>query len=134
MGKSTLIGVGFRVTPTVIYYAVVAQTGEIFSAVSAETIKCPKAMSPPLQLKHVRQTVFDLLHENKATYGGIKLIEGNSRSHDTFRLNVEGVVQEAFASSSLKGFFFRNHTQSHGGVRLPRQEEDKGYSRRRTGF
>lgn len=106
--------IGFRVTPSATYYTVVTNENGVFRIVSADKIKCPKALEPPGQLKHIRQTIFDLIKEFAAGFGGIKLIENNSRTRDAFRLNVEGVIQEAFASSALTHFFFGTIPQLTG--------------------
>jgi len=102
----TSTAIGFRVTPSATHYAVVQKQSDGFCVIAAEKITHPKALHPPDQLKHIRQTVFDLIREHQAAFGGIKLIEGNSQTRDPFRLNVEGVVQESFASSPLDHYFF----------------------------
>lgn len=99
--------IGFRATPKEIFYAVVQTTDSgTYEVIASEKVKHPEAMDEPRKLAQLRTTIFDLIKEHEAKVGGIKLIEGNAREKDSFRLNCEGVIQEAFASSSLQKYFF----------------------------
>jgi hypothetical protein len=100
------ISIGFRVSPTEVCYAVVSrEKNGPFAVMAAEVLAYPKAMTPPQQLHFVRNSVGDLAAETSATFAGIKLAETVSKP-TPFRLNVEGVIQEALASKALEHFFF----------------------------
>lgn len=117
--NSSARAIGFRVTPAVIYYGVIEKEGDSVKIIAAQQIKCPKSFTPPDSLKHIRESVFDLIREHNALFGGIKLIENNSQTKDSFRLNLEGVIQEAFASSTtLKHFFFGAIPKLTGALRI----------------
>jgi hypothetical protein len=110
MKESPLISIGFRVTPKAIFYSIVQREGTALKCTSALKISFQSGISVPKNLAHVRRQISSLSLDFKAKCGGIKLIESNSRKVDHYRLNVEGVIQEAMASSSLESLFFGNIT------------------------
>lgn len=73
--------------------------------VNVEDIVVPKAMETPEQLKYVRNTILDIIREYGVERAGIRIAEGLAQSVPVERYALEGVVQEAFASSELQGYF-----------------------------
>ena len=61
-------------------------------------------MAWPSALKYVRSNLLDIMHEYCVSYAGIRLTENNAQSPSVRRLHLEGVIQEAFANSDLKGY------------------------------
>jgi Holliday junction resolvasome RuvABC endonuclease subunit len=110
--------IGFRVTPEATFYAVVRRVDDRYEVVAKEIIKHPKAHNEPQKLAHLRQTVRDLLETYQVRLAGVKLIENNSQNSSSFRLNCEGVIQEALASSKLDGFFFGAIPAISGAIRI----------------
>jgi hypothetical protein len=45
------------------------------------------------------------LREYKVQRAGIRVTESNARSHSIERIQIEGVIQEAFASSELESYY-----------------------------
>jgi len=70
-----------------------------------ETIKIPKALSDAESLKYVRTNILDILREYEIEKAGIRIIESNSQQKSIKRIQIEGVIQETFASSSLSKYF-----------------------------
>ena len=70
-----------------------------------ELIKVPQALDFPSRLKYIRNTVLDILQEYSIPFAGIRVVESNSKNISFERLQIEGVIQEAFASSSITSYF-----------------------------
>ncbi|WP_258600476.1 hypothetical protein [Mesorhizobium sp. AR10] len=78
---------------------------ETEAVVDVDEIVIPKAMAKPVALKYVRSNLLDILREYSVARACIRLAENNAKSMSIDRLHIEGVIQEAFASSDLKGYF-----------------------------
>ncbi len=103
------ISIGFRVSPTEIYYAVVENAEDGYSFISISNLKIPVSIDGPGKLSFIRNTVSTILTQYNVSYAGIKLIEGNARSSlsnaHIFRLNIEGVLMELFSNSAIHKYF-----------------------------
>jgi hypothetical protein len=97
------ITIGFRATPTDVRFAVF--DGDQRSVVNIEILRIPTAFSGPEGLKFIRSNVLDILREYDVDYAGIRTTEPSAKSIDLRRVQVEGVIQEAFASSTLTSFY-----------------------------
>jgi hypothetical protein len=95
--------IGIRVAPKRVTF-VVFDVDEA-KIVNVEGITVPKAMDTPEQLKFVRNTILDVIREYGVEWAGIRVAEGNAKSLSIERIELEGVIQEAFASSDLEGYF-----------------------------
>jgi hypothetical protein len=98
-----VITIGLRVSPSEVTYALF--DGDRKAVVDVDKIVVPTAMAWPAALKYVRSNLLDILREYEVGGAGIRLTENNARSPNIDRLHLEGVIQEAFASSDLKGYF-----------------------------
>ncbi|WP_197971404.1 hypothetical protein [Citrifermentans bremense] len=70
-----------------------------------EKIKIPAAMEIPTALKFVRSNLLDVLREYDIQRAGIRVTEPNAQQFNVPRIQIEGVIQEAFASSSVEGYY-----------------------------
>lgn len=95
--------VGFRAAPKAVTFAIYDSVDD--SVINVEEIKIPTALDAPAALKYVRNTVLDLLREYQIEAAGIRATEPAAQSLDISRVQVEGVIQESFASSNLKTFY-----------------------------
>lgn len=95
--------IGIRVMPSAITFVVYDSKDEVI--VNNERIKIPKALSTPDALKYVRNNILDVLHEYEIENAGLRKTESNSQHLNITRVEIEGVIQEAFASSNLKKYF-----------------------------
>lgn len=100
MGMNTL---GLRASPKEVTFCV--YNTEFDEIVNVEEIKIPNALEVPEKLKYVRATILDILREFQIDSAGIRLTEFNARSPSYERIQIEGVLQEAFASSTLRAYF-----------------------------
>ena len=98
-----MITIGLRVSPTEVTYALFDFADK--SIVDLDQIVVPTAMAWPSALKYVRSNLLDTIREYRVSFAGIRLTENNAQTPSVPRLHLEGVIQEAFASSELKGYF-----------------------------
>lgn len=100
-----MIAVGFRVRPKEVTYALVRRTDESsFTILDVSSVHVPPALDVPRRLQFVRTVLLDIIDEYGALRAGLRCVEGNSQKKDPFRMNLEGVVQELLASSSVEHF------------------------------
>lgn len=110
---------GIRVEPTKTNFVIIEDNGDDFYTIkNSECIKVPAALDFPEQLKYIRNTVLDILIEYQINVAGIRVTEMNSQNLDITRLHIEGVIQEAFASSNIENYFTgrKNSIASRVGV------------------
>lgn len=94
---------GLRVKPNAVVIAIYSSNEN--SIVNVESIKIPKALPTPEALKYVRSSILDILREYEINHAGLRIIESNSQTLNIRRIEIEGVIQEAFASSMLSAYF-----------------------------
>lgn len=95
--------IGIRVEPSAVTFVVYnAAENQI---VNVEKIKVPKALNVPEGLKFVRVNILDVLREYQIVRAGVRITESNAQTLKISRIQIEGVVIEAFASSSLEGYY-----------------------------
>ncbi|WP_240975731.1 hypothetical protein [Paraburkholderia aromaticivorans] len=120
MPESEVRTIGIRVAPKRVTF-VVYDTDEA-AIVNIEGINVPKAMDTPEQLKFVRNTILDVIREYGAKRAGIRVTEGIARNPSIERFELEGVIQEAFASSDLEGYFCGRIASIAGKLGIPREQ------------
>ena len=98
-----MITIGIRASPKVVTFAVYDLI--LRTVVNVEDIRIPAAFSRPDSLKYVRSNLLDVLRESKASNAGIRATEPSSQTRSIERIEVEGVIQEAFASSELVAYY-----------------------------
>ncbi|MDF2186169.1 hypothetical protein O1O06_15605 [Grimontia hollisae] len=94
---------GLRASPKEVTFCV--YSAEFDEIVNVEEVKIPNALDMPEKLKYIRATILDILREFKIEYAGIRLTEFTAKKISVERIQIEGVLLEAFASSTLKGYF-----------------------------
>lgn len=94
---------GIRVKPCSVVIAI--YDSEENAIVNVEDIKIPKALPTPEALKYIRNSILDILREFNIEKAGLRIVESNSKTLNIRRIEIEGVIQEAFASSMLSGYF-----------------------------
>ena len=114
---------GIRVKPKVIIIAVYDSIEN--SIVNVESIKIPKALSTPEALKYVRNSVLDILREYEINKAGLRIVESNSQNLVIHRIEIEGVIQEAFASSTLSAYFCGQISKISAKLEMPRADFKK---------
>lgn len=95
--------IGIRAAPKAVTF-VVFDTDED-TVLNVEDIRIPIAFQTPDALKYIRNNLLDILREYNIDRAGIRVTEPNAQSPNIARIQIEGVVQEAFASSLLKSYY-----------------------------
>ncbi|KOC25955.1 hypothetical protein GL58_00715 [Comamonas testosteroni] len=96
-----MVTIGIRVKPKAVTF-VVLDGDEVKNV---EDMVIPRAFDTPDALKYVRTNLLDVLREYRVEAAGIRVTEPTAQSFNIERVQLEGVIQEAFASSSLKGYY-----------------------------
>lgn len=96
--------IGIRVSPTEVTFSIYNTIEN--SIINIEEIAIPNALSVPEKLKFVRCNILDVLREYDTEKAGIRLSEPSARSISIERVQIEGVIQEAFASSTLDSYYY----------------------------
>lgn len=98
--------IGIRASNTYVCFSVVEKTDDkMFEVINIEHLKIPNALDFPQQLKYLRNVILDILREYSIKRAGIRVVEGNSDNKSMKRMQIEGVIQEAFASSLVQAYF-----------------------------
>jgi hypothetical protein len=99
--------IGLRVEPSEIYYVILELEDGGNFRFSTQKLVLPKALNEdiPKQLSFIRTTLFSIICEYDIQYAGLKTTEGLAQTPSVFRMNIEGVIQELFADSTIKTYF-----------------------------
>jgi hypothetical protein len=95
--------IGIRVEPQCVTFAVY-DSGKA-EIINIEKLNVPKALEGPEQLKFIRSNMLDIFREYGIQHAGIRITEPNSRHLSIARLQIEGVIQEAIASSCVVSYY-----------------------------
>jgi hypothetical protein len=98
-----MITIGIRAQPSGVVFAVY-DSGQN-AIVNVEEIRIPSAFALPEGLKYVRSNLLDVLREYQVEQAGVRVTEPSARSPSVERVQIEGVIQEAFASSTVRAFY-----------------------------
>lgn len=98
-----MITMGIRAAPKAITFAIYDSDEK--KVVNIEEIRVPAALATPDALKYIRSNLLDVLREFKVEKAGIRATEPNAQSPSIDRIHIEGVIQEAFASSNLLDYY-----------------------------
>ena len=98
-----MITIGIRVAPKFVVFAIYDTEALAFQTV--EKILIPAAFEPPEALKYVRSNLLDILREFKVEKAGLRTTEPSAQVKNITRIQFEGVILEAFASSDLKAYY-----------------------------
>jgi hypothetical protein len=116
---------GIRVEPKKTTFVVIEANQEVFRVINNEVIKVPAALDFPEKLKYIRNCVLDILREYSVNIAGIRVTEGNSQNMDITRLQIEGVIQEAFSSSDVEQYFTGRKTSISARLSINTDEFDE---------
>lgn len=98
-----MFSIGIRATPNKVIFAIYDTEDQ--NIISVGEIKIPVAFAVPDALKYIRSNLLDILREYGVEKAGVRTTEPNAQSTNITRIQIEGVILEAFASSSLKAYY-----------------------------
>jgi hypothetical protein len=97
--------IGIRANPSEIIYSIIQGDENNLHIVLIDKIVNPKSLNVPEQLKFLRNTLRDIIVENKVENACIRITESNARSVSIPRIYIEGVIQELIASSTITKYY-----------------------------
>jgi hypothetical protein len=95
--------IGIRAAPKSVTFAI--YDAEAQRLINVEDIKVPLAFATPDALKYIRNNLLDVLREYQVFRAGVRVTEPNAQRPNIERIQIEGVIQEAFASSPLQYYY-----------------------------
>jgi hypothetical protein len=98
-----MITIGIRASPQDVTFVVYDSAEQ--RIVNVECVKIPKALNRPSALKYVRNCILDVLREYRVERAGLRVTESSAQQRSIERIQIEGVIQESFASSSLAQYY-----------------------------
>ncbi len=112
--------IGIRAKPRAFTFAIF-DTDEN-RVLNVEDVLIPEALHVPDALRYVRSTVLDLLREYQVTHGCIREAEPSAQAPNIRRIQIEGVIQESFASSALEAYFVGQISSISARLEIPRSD------------
>ncbi len=70
-----------------------------------DKVNVPIALEVPEQLKFIRSTFLDIIFENQVNLACIRATEATAQKISIERVNMEAVIQELIASSSIEKYY-----------------------------
>lgn len=106
--------IGIRVTSNDIYYSIIEGKENSYNVISISNIKIPKALEIPECLSYIRNLLITIIEQYSIEYASIRVIEGSAMGKVNgsilFRVNLEGVIQEVFAGSTIKDYMLARNS------------------------
>lgn len=103
-----MYSIGIRVSPNSkspkLYYAVLKNEDYEFEITSSSYLNIPLALEFPDQLAYIRTNILSIISQYSITNAGLRVTETTAKSPSTQRMNIEGVVQELFANSTIEKY------------------------------
>lgn len=115
-----MIAIGIRAAPKTVTYAI--YDSEARNIVTIDEIVVPLALPVPAALKYIRSNLLDILREYKVELAGIRVTEPTAKSPSIDRIQIEGVIQEAFASSDLQGYYIGQISSISARLKIQRSQ------------
>lgn len=97
--------IGIRVKPDCIIYSIIKENDGDKEIILIDKINVPVALEVPEQLKFIRSTFLDIIYENKVNRACIRITESMALKPSIERINIEAVIQELIASSTVEKYF-----------------------------
>lgn len=100
------VSIGLRSKPDSVIYSVIEEkengSKEI---IIIDKLILPVALQLPEQLKFIRSTFLDIILENKINRACIRITESTAQKIFIERINIEAVLQELIASSTIEKYY-----------------------------
>ena len=122
-GEGLVRTIGIRAAPRAVTFVIYDSDAD--EVLNVEDIKIPVAFDAPDALKYIRNNLLDILREYSVEKAGIRVTEPNAQTTSIERIQIEGVIQEAFASSSLKDYYVGQISSISSRLEIPRADFKK---------
>ncbi|MEG8049332.1 hypothetical protein QP178_05390 [Sphingomonas aurantiaca] len=110
--------IGLRASPNAVTFAIYDTATDEF--VNVDEIRVPAAFETPDALKYVRSHLLDVIREYDVERAGIRTTEPSAPNKNVRRVELEGVIQESFASSELESYYIGHVSTIMSRLGLPR--------------
>lgn len=97
--------IGIRVKPDAIIYSIIQESTDCKNILIIDKLNVPKVLEVPEQLKFIRNTFLDIIFENHVNRACIRVTESIAMKPSLERINIEAVIQELIASSSIEKYY-----------------------------
>ncbi|MCI7387754.1 MAG: hypothetical protein MSH64_14035 [Bacteroides uniformis] len=97
--------IGIRVKPDCIIYSIIKENDGNKEIILIDKVNVPIALEVPEQLKFIRSTFLDIIFENQVNLACIRATETTAKKISIERVNMEAVIQELIASSSIEKYY-----------------------------
>ncbi len=97
--------IGIRVKPEAVIYSIIKEEGEDREIILIDKVNVPIALEVPEQLKFIRSTFLDIIFENQVNLACIRITEPTAQKISIERINIEAIMQELIASSSIEKYY-----------------------------
>lgn len=97
--------IGIRVKPDAIIYSIIQESTDCKNILIIDKLNVPKVLEVPEQLKFIRNTFLDIIFENHVNRACIRVTESIAIKPSLERINIEAVIQELIASSSIEKYY-----------------------------
>lgn len=105
-----------------VYYSIVEKDFDNeFEIKKISFINMPIALDVPEKMAYLRTNLLAIIMQYNIQNAGLRITETIARNPIVFRMNLEGVIQELFANSSVESYELLNITRISGFL-----SEDKG--------
>lgn len=101
--KNTSIGI--RVKPDCVIYSIIRENDNDNEVLIVDKVNVPVALEIPEQLKFIRCTLLDIIYENQVNKACIRITETTAQKISIERVNIEAIIQELFASSTIEKYY-----------------------------
>src|SRR3569832_2919507 len=95
--------IGIRVALCVVLFVI--YDWAVKEVISVDRVNEPKALEVPEAMKYVRNTILDVIREYNIERAGIRINENVAKRPSHERIQMEGVIQEAIASSTVSDYY-----------------------------
>lgn len=96
-----MVSIGFRATPKEVYYSIIKENKEGICLDVVDKFIIPKALSVPDKLSYIRTSLLTIINEYSVERAILRRCEDNAQTKDTFRLYLEGVIQELISNCTI---------------------------------
>lgn len=99
------ISIGIRVKPDCVIYSIIRENEDDNEVLIVDKVNVPVALEIPEQLKFIRCTFLDIIYENQVNKACIRITETTAQKISIERVNIEAIIQELFASSTIEKYY-----------------------------
>ncbi|MBL3728931.1 hypothetical protein JIN86_04815 [Lysinibacillus sp. HST-98] len=103
-----MYSLGIRVSPSKtqsrVYFSVIEIKEDHFEICRCNYLNIPNAIEIPEQLAFIRTNLLAVISQYGITVAGLRITENIARNPSVFRMNIEGVIQELFANSTIEKY------------------------------